>query len=116
MVTRDQSTRWNSTYNIIHRALKLRYGITEFCTKFLQKVEDDWLTGDDWQQLTIIESILKHFYSATKCMEGNAERGHRGSMWEGMPCVDAILGKLEAAKLTYTMAEHPTIAQSLNLV
>ena len=115
MVTRDQATRWNSTYNMIHRALKLRYRITEFCTKFRQEVEDDWLTENDWQQLTIIESILKHFYSATKRMEGNAERGHHGSMWEGLPCVEAILGKLEAAKITYTMTEHPEIAQSLNL-
>lgn len=96
---------------MIKRALKLRYRLTEFCNDFKDKVPLDWLTEEDWEELAIIYNILSQFYYTTKRLEGIPERGHHGSMWEALPCIEMTLNHLEAAKKQYPISSpHKLIA------
>lgn len=49
-VIRDSCTRWNSTYLSIDRGLKLKRAIQLFLLDFLQPLQKDLLTEDDWAQ------------------------------------------------------------------
>ena len=64
MVKSDNATRWNSAYDIIHRALKLRRRIDIYCFDHKSSLEQDTLTPDDWTSLTTIHGILEPFKKA----------------------------------------------------
>ena len=66
MVVADNSTRWNSTYSMIHRALKLRTQIMLFCAMNIDDLKEDVLSQDEWSELKEIESILQPFQEVTK--------------------------------------------------
>jgi hypothetical protein len=51
MVILDNSTRWNSTFLLIKRALDLRERINTFCFTYRSEIKKDRLTETDWQQL-----------------------------------------------------------------
>jgi hypothetical protein len=115
MVVRDNDTRWNSSYAMIHRALKLRLRIENLVMKFRDELEDDTLSEADWQQLTDMELILQPFQEVTKRLEGRATEGSFGSMWEALPAVESLIKHLDAMKKVYTMRSHPNLAACLNL-
>jgi hypothetical protein len=78
MIVSDNATRWNSTYLMIHRALKLRHQITLICIMNMKDLKEDILSEDKWDQLKEIEAILMPFYKVTKRLEGNSQEGHHG--------------------------------------
>jgi hypothetical protein len=80
MIVADNSTRWNSTYSMIHRALKLRTQIMLFCAMNTDDLKEDVLSQDEWSDLKEIESILEPFQEVTKWLEGNAKDAHHGSI------------------------------------
>jgi hypothetical protein len=76
----DVKSRWNSTYSMIDSFLALREVIQQLFRdkhklkikpKQVGKLGDFELTSDDWNVLTILHSILKPFYHATKAMSGS---------------------------------------------
>lgn len=96
----DQDTRWNSSYDMIERAVMLRTAIDEFMYKIIKEYDDyitkvtrngskalpkkhktrpticaDHLSVDDWAILTEYLAILKPFKLATKRLEGRALDG-----------------------------------------
>ena len=47
MVKLDNVTRWNSTYDLIHRGLKLKNRIRFFCIKYSNGISEDQLTDNN---------------------------------------------------------------------
>lgn len=45
-----------------------------------QDLNKDYLSDDDWDQLDQIHGGLKPFHEATLRVEGNARKGHHGSI------------------------------------
>ena len=80
MVVADNSTRWNSTYSMIYRAVKLCTQIMLFCAMNIDDLKEDVLSQDEWSELKEIESILQPFQEGTKWLEGNAKDAHHGSI------------------------------------
>ncbi|PQM43545.1 hypothetical protein VC83_09672 [Pseudogymnoascus destructans] len=68
---RDNSTRWNSWYSMLQRALRVQHAIELFCIKF-EENENDLLSQGDWQDLRNMACILKNFADATLATEGYA--------------------------------------------
>ena len=72
MPKRDNSTRWNSIYQMIKRAIKLRLQINLFCS---YTYKDDFnneiqLNEDDWYILLYLTGALVHFKNATQALQG----------------------------------------------
>jgi hAT family C-terminal dimerisation region len=96
MPKRDNSTRWNSIYRMIVRALQLRQQLNLFCH---YTAKDDLreamrLDEDDWFILTHLASAMKCFEDATKALEGHATDTEYGSMSESIPVIEKLQSKL----------------------
>jgi hAT family C-terminal dimerisation region len=97
----DNATRWNSLYQMIERALKLRDRIDMYtfanrgsCHGSKQRgvgltaakqetlLQNDLLTEDDWLTLNEIMQILKPFYDYTLYSEAKSDTAHRGTLSE----------------------------------
>jgi hypothetical protein len=47
MVILDNATRWNSTYNSLHRGLKLRRRLDLFSYQYIDDLGKDYLANND---------------------------------------------------------------------
>jgi hypothetical protein len=70
MVILDNSTRWNSTYLSLQRALALRKRIKTFCFKHRAELNKDLLNDEEWLELEEIVNGLEPFYEVTLRLEG----------------------------------------------
>jgi hypothetical protein len=80
MVILDNSTRWNSTFLSIRRALDVRKRINTFYFTYRSDIDKDRLTKSDWEQLQEITTGLYPFYEVTERLEGLAKYGHHGAI------------------------------------
>ena len=91
---RDFGVKWNSTYAMIERALKLKAPLQRYCRKWQPTktdsydLERDFLDAKDWEELYHFEELLQPFMKATKRVEGNAYTGTHGALWEVVPAMD----------------------------
>lgn len=114
MPKRDNSTRWNSVYCMIQRALKLRQPLNLFCH---YTAKDDFpevmrLHEDDWYILTHLADAMKCFEQATKALEGCAMNTEFGSMSESIPVIEALQTQLTELQLRFPL---PNTFQSTSL-
>lgn len=97
-LVKDIGVRWNSTYDMIVRALRLQTAIRRYCDEWEPDGEydltHDILQAQDWEELTRFETLLEPFDRATKRVEGNAYTGSHGALWEVIPTMDFLFLKL----------------------
>ncbi|EAQ87600.1 hypothetical protein CHGG_04219 [Chaetomium globosum CBS 148.51] len=86
----DNSTRWNSTYLMIERAVRKRDDINSFILELDlesdgdKRIPDaDKLTTDDWKALIEIKTILEPLYKLTIKTQG---WGQSGNKWSTFRC------------------------------
>ena len=106
----DNSTRWNSHYLSIQRALKLRARLNTFCEHFSEVAGEDALSDVDWEQLEVVATALKPFFLLTKDLEGRAVGGHHGSAWEWLPTIEWLLQHLGHGREAASKAKNATLA------
>jgi hypothetical protein len=94
----DNSTRWNSTYQSLERALLLRDRIFLFCQEFQSDLKADHLLENDWNHLTAVYQGLKPFYQATLRIKGKAAGRHHGAIREALPLLKALLSVTEDSR------------------
>jgi hypothetical protein len=80
IVILDNSTRWNSTYLSLHRALTLKKRIKTFCFEHRIDLSKDLLSDKEWAYLKEIIDGLKPFYEVTLRLEGQAKSRHYGAI------------------------------------
>lgn len=114
MVIRDNSTRWNSSYCSISRALLLKNRLQLLTQIYTEDLDEDILSDEDWQTLQPLERILKPFQAVTKRLEGNETDGQYGSVWEALPAMELLIKHLDEMKQIYTQANHPELATGIN--
>ncbi|EAQ84561.1 hypothetical protein CHGG_08575 [Chaetomium globosum CBS 148.51] len=83
----DNSTRWNSTYLMIERAVRKRDDINSFILELDlesdgdKRIPDaDKLTTDDWKALIEIKTILEPLYKLTIKTQGWGQSGTSGRL------------------------------------
>jgi hAT family C-terminal dimerisation region len=101
---RDNSTRWNSVYRMIKRALQLRQQIDIFCYYSCKGdfTDDIRLNVDDWYILTQLADAMQCFEDATLMLEGHAQFAEFGQMGECIPIIEAL-----STQLTKLQNEYP---------
>jgi hAT family C-terminal dimerisation region len=91
----DNSTRWNSMYASIQRAIVLKRRIQLFCVNHEKEVGKDLLSSEDWNSLEELADALKPFHQATLRAQGLARHGHHGAVWEALPIMETLLSLIE---------------------
>jgi hypothetical protein len=83
---RDIGVRWNSTFAMIERALRLEHVLRRYCIQWLPDrgeyydLVKDFLDASDWEELRHFEELLKPFDKATKRAKGNTTIGSHGAL------------------------------------
>lgn len=82
---------------MIRRALKVKKRLQLFCLdeKWKAEIKNDILSEKDWDILERLEQALYHFEEATMYLQGRAEKGHHGAVWEVLPVLEYLLSELE---------------------
>ena len=97
----DNSTRWNSTYLSIQRALLVRKRIDSFWFEHLEDLSQGELKEPDWQHLEHLVKSLHPFYEITKRLEGLATSGHHGAIWEALPALILLMEQMENGRVKW---------------
>jgi hypothetical protein len=107
MVILDNSTRWNSTYLSLQRALILRNRIDVYCFEYKEYLTKDTLDDGEWKQVQAIIQGLHPFYELTLQLQGNATHSKHGAIWEAIPAICLLLEHLEEGVAMYGKALPP---------
>jgi hypothetical protein len=125
MVRQNNDTRWNSTHDMIKRALELRGAIDQFIVAAIadqgpstpagERLDHDQLTPVDWDDLETLMKLLDPFKEVTMDLQGNI-RGEKmnGAIFDVLPAMDMLLQQLEVAKTAYQRQKSP-FATCINL-
>lgn len=98
IVILDNSTRWNSTFFSLRRALEVRKRIELFCYEYRVDLEKDLLSDQEWVHIHQVVQGLHPFFEVTKRLEGQATNGHHGAIWEALPAIAALLEAMEQGR------------------
>jgi hypothetical protein len=66
----DNSTRWNSWYQMLEVAIEKNSAIDNYCKKHFSDLKEDYLSPEDWMFLGNVARFLKAFKRATLATEG----------------------------------------------
>jgi hypothetical protein len=107
-VIQNNSTRWNSTYMMVERALLKQSELNSYIQDLGLEAEAskrvpaaDVLTSDDWKVLREVRHILEPIYHMTMRTQGWGTSGGHGRLWEVMTGMEFILDHLEDWKALY---------------
>ncbi|RYC79965.1 hypothetical protein BFJ63_vAg17151, partial [Fusarium oxysporum f. sp. narcissi] len=91
---KDGGIRWNSTFSMLERALKLRNAIELFCAQWERDADydlsQDFLKRSDWEEIQRFVALLKPFKDATLELEGHAIHGNYGALWQALEMMDIL--------------------------
>jgi hAT family C-terminal dimerisation region len=108
-VIAENQTRWNSTYLMLERALKLRTQLSLFITEALDSSSplnpSDSISKDDWMVLQAVHDLLRPFWKLTLRLQGQATDGKYGAIWEVLPAMEFLINHLEAAKTVHSTSQ-----------
>ena len=116
--------RWNSTCDMIDRAIKLRNALDLYQHAFREDanepVVDDALTNDDWLELKELLALLQPLKQTSLFIQGDGayviDGGVRyGSLFENLQAIDFLLTKLEDLKKQYEYQPATHFKASINL-
>jgi len=125
MLRQNNDTRWNSTFQMIDRALLLQKALDTFIVaaigdrrltpKERHQLEADRLTTADWKDLHTLHELLQPFEMLTKEMQGNiGDDTMNGAIFDVLPAMDMLLKRLEDAKIEFTTSKS-AFATCVNL-
>jgi len=98
MVIRDNSTRWNSTFDSMVRAIDLYPALQLFSFENEDDLGDDKLQREDWDDIKEECAALRPFKELTLELQSRATSGNHGSVWETLPALELLLEHVEQLK------------------
>lgn len=113
MVILDNETRWNSQYQSISRALKVKERIQVFCNRYEHELGSNLLTSQDWTALEQLHTALWPFHDATNSLQADTSNGRQGSLWTWLPVMEGLLQMLEAQIAKFQTENDTTSALAM---
>jgi hypothetical protein len=111
--------RWNSTCDMIERALKLKDALELYQRHFNggddEPLDDDSLTSDDWTELKDLYNLLSPLKDASLAVQSDGKDSKHGSLFENLQSMEWLLHKLEALKKQYHHRPSTHFKASINL-
>ena len=97
--------RWNSTCEMIERAIHLKDALQLYQEHYRANDKDqlsvgDCLSTEDWQELTELLQLLKPLQEMSLKVQTNARDGNDGALWQSLSVLDWLLSTLEGLKRT----------------
>ena len=89
---RDNSTRWNSWYNMLNWAIERVKGALITVANEEPDLSSDLLSADEWRTLTLIRDFLQAFSDTTKATEG-----YTATLDRVLPSMDFLVSHFEQA-------------------
>jgi hypothetical protein len=90
--------RWNSTCDMIARALKLKDAIELYQHAYKPELQEDILLMDDWYELKELYDILSPLKVASLDVQSDGKDCRHGSLFESLQSMDWLLHELEKRK------------------
>jgi hypothetical protein len=107
--------KWNSTCNMLERAVRLREAIEIYCAIYHDDLVDDILTADDWSEITELLELLLPLRECSIAVQASGKDLIHGSLFESLQAMDFLLTKLEELKQRHQYKEDTHIKASINL-
>jgi hypothetical protein len=122
-LVQDNSTRWNSTYYSLQRAVELRQPVEAIldeemstwqlnCRKAADTGKDlppqpshlvDYLSQHDWSTITDLLLVLKPLEQATKLLQGHGAGASHGSIWQVIPFMEKLFSHFEDIRKRFNL-------------
>jgi hypothetical protein len=98
---------------MIQRALHLKQRLWLFShdSRFKDDLKNDNINEAEWTQLALIQDGLEPFVIATTRLQGRAQHGHHGSVWEVLLIMEYVMQQLEKEILRTKPRGRPTPIQ-----
>lgn len=101
-IPKDNSTRWNSWYQLLHVLLKKRVEVNNYQDAYYSDLTEDVLTRSDWEELQEYHGFLKPFYDITQDGQFDSQ-----TLDEALSSMDFLISHLNSAKEAYK--DNPTL-------
>lgn len=95
-IPRDNSTRWNSWYSLLHVLLEKKVHVNNYQDEHFDSLTNDILSRDDWLELQEYHDFLKPFHEITQ--DGQFDKQ---TIDQVLVSMDFLVTHLEAAKEHY---------------
>jgi hypothetical protein len=102
---RDTYIRWNSTYDMIDRGLKMKKVIQIVCLND-DELNSYYISDDQWRELEIIHKFLRNFYEATTLLSAQ----NYSSICIVIPILDCLLDHCKS------YSENEILKDCINLI
>ena len=107
--------RWNSTHDMIERALKLRNIIDLYQLEFYDELKEGALSRDDWLELKELLELLRPLKKASLCVQSNYGNCYHGALQESLESTDFLISKLEEKKRKHSKLSDSHLRACINL-
>lgn len=108
--------RWNSTFDMIDRALKLKEAIELYAQHYRNDKDnstaDDILTSEDWLELHELHELLLPFKEASIDVQSS---DIEGALWQSLSSIEHLMAKLERMKQQHEFVADTHFKASINL-
>ena len=115
----DRGIKWNSTYDMLERAFKLKDAIELYQGHYKggedEPLEDDVLTNDDWLELRELLDLLLPLRAVSLTLQSDGKDCNHGSLWQSLPAIDYLITKLETLKVKHTYLPNTHFKAAINL-
>jgi hypothetical protein len=111
--------RWNSSCDMIERAMKLRDALELYQTRFRSLSDSDRLSSSDcldaadWSELERLLDVLSPLKQASLRLQADNDAKH--ALWEQLATFDSLLGEFERLKERYRYEPSSHIKACINL-
>jgi hypothetical protein len=111
--------RWNSTYDMIERAIKLKDALELYQSHYRYDKQhptaQDELTPDDWLELKELRDLLKPMKESSTTIQANPSAGRSGALHQSLSAIDYLMAHLERQKQLLLYQDNSHFKACVNL-